>query len=280
MLFKKIKAIIKFCRLGDMLLVVPYSGAAAFLASDGAPELLKLVCLILAVISGHALGNAFNSVMDKDIDAINPRTQDRPLVKKELSKKQAIAIIAVCFLILIGATALINPFYVLLLPIPAAVTLGYSVCKRISWLGHVVLGIAHAVCPVGGWIVFSGSFTDPRAVAFGAFVFFWTVSVDMLYSMQDLEYDKKMGARTIPVVFGKKVTYAVSVISHILSELVLVLCILVMDCSLPFMIISAAAELLLITQYALIIKDEKNARHAFNFNQSFSVLIFIASIFN
>lgn len=276
---KKLKAIAKLCRLNEIFLVIPFTVTSAFLASSGYPNAIILVMLVLASISGFSAGNIFNAMLDEDIDINNPRTSSRPLVKNELTRKECVIILFLCFFTVIICTSVINPAYLILLPIPITICLGYSVCKRFTWYGHFVLGIAHAICPVSGWVVFS-SWYDWRAVIIGAIVFFWTLSLDMLYSLQDIDYDKKAKLFSIPSIFGEKATYSVSIISHVIMVALFCLLIILIETSTIFVVISIIAELLIITQFISIFLNSKNIKYAFNINQIFSMLILVASILN
>lgn len=274
---KKLKAIASVCRLNELLLVVPYAGTAAFLVSNGIPDIKKLFFLLLAVSCGFSVGNIFNAFIDRDIDAENPRTNQRPLVKRELSDKEIVGLIIICGAGILVGTASLSPFYVFMLPIPIVICFGYSFCKRFSWLGHFVLGVAHAICPVAGWVVF-GTWKDWRAILFGAVIFFWTLSLDMIYSLQDMEYDINMNLHSIPAVFSKRVAYIVSSISHLIMLFLYSILICALNCGLVFIIGIALAECLIVTQYILIFLNKKNGKYALNLNQGFTLVIFISSI--
>ncbi len=275
-MFKKIKAVADVIRIKEMPLSVPFAATAALLASEKIPNIPRLIFLVLAITAGFSAGNILNAWADRDIDAKNPRTADRPLAKKALSGKELLLLTALCAAVVLVCTALIEPFYILLLPLPVAICVFYCFCKRFTFLGDIVIGIAHAIAPVAGWVVFGG-WTDARAVLMGAIVTFFTISLAMIYSMQDLEYDKAMGLHSIPVHFGVKVSYAISVIAHVATVALCVWLVFVIPCGIAFITGLVISELLLILQYVLIIINEKNARHAFNINQAVSLVLFAAA---
>ncbi|MBQ6893322.1 MAG: 4-hydroxybenzoate octaprenyltransferase [Clostridia bacterium] len=276
-MFKKFKSIAKVIRIQEMPLSVPFAGTAALLVSPQFPDVWRLIFLMLAVTAGFSAGNILNAWADKDIDAKNPRTADRPLVKKELSGKELLLLLAVCGIVMLACTAALDPFYILLLPIPIAICVFYCFCKRFTCFGDIVIGIAHAIAPVAGWVVFGG-FEDWRAILIGAIITFFTVSLAMIYSMQDLEYDKSMGLHSFPVRFGVRASYVVSVLSNLATVALSILLVCVVDCGAIFVAALIVSECMLVVQYLLILKDERNARYAFNINQGVSSLIFIASI--
>lgn len=263
--------------MNEILLVVPYAGTAAFMVSSGFPNVIKLFFLLLAVFAGFSAGNIFNAFVDKDIDCQNPRTCNRPLAKKELNNKEIIILLVICGMTVLFSTVMLNPLYLLFLPLLSVICFGYSLCKRFTWLGHFVLGIAHAICPAAGWIVF-GSITDWRWVLFGAVIFFWTFSLDMIYSLQDIKYDIKMGLHSIPAIFGEKAAYTISAFCHVVMIVLFAMLICLSNSGLIFISVAVLAEGLLLIQYILIIKNKENTKYAFNLNQGFTSLVLIGSI--
>ena len=277
MIVEKIKAIIKICRFNEVLLVLPYAGTASFLIAEEFPDIKKLIILLIAIITGFSAGNIFNAYADRDIDADNPRTKDRPLVKNQLTRKEVFCLLIINVSVMVLCTYILNPVFVILLPIPATICFGYSLCKRFTWCGHFVLGIAHAICPVAGWLVFE-SYIDYRFILFGAVVFFWTFSLDMIYSSQDEEYDKENGLYSIPVVFGKKIAFVLSIICHVVMVVLYILLAILMNCGNCFFVFFAIDELLLLIQYVLIFVDEGNSKYALNINQIFAIIIFVGVV--
>ncbi len=275
-MFKKIKSIARLIRVQEMPLSVPFAGTAAFLSSDGFPDIFRVFLLMLAVTAGYSAGNILNAWADRDIDAKNPRTADRPLAKREFSGKELLLLVAICGIIMLACTAALNPFYILLLPLPVAICVFYCFCKRFTCFGDIVIGIAHAIAPVAGWVVFRGF--DIYAVALGAIVTCFTVSLAMIYSMQDLEYDKSMGLHSFPVRFGVKVSYAVSVLANLATVALSAVLAIALNVGIVFTAALVLSECMLVLQYLLILKNQANAKYAFNINQGVSVLVFVASI--
>ncbi len=275
----KCLAIIKLCRLNKPFLAIPFAGTAAFLATEGVPDLLRLVLLLCAAVAGFMAGNAFNGITDRKLDASNPRTKNRPLVTGELSVKEAYLILVVCFIVVIVCTGFIDVFLILLLPIPLTLCLVYSLSKRYTWCCHFILATVNAVCPVGGWLVFGRDFFDVRAILCGGVVFCWTVGFELIYSSQDIKYDIEQKMHSIPSVFGIKKAYIISALSHGAMLGLFVALIVLADCGLVFTVISAAAYLIIIAEHIMVSKySMKNAALTFDMNQVYSLIIFGAAI--
>lgn len=276
---KYIKTILKFYRLNEILLVAPQAAIAVFLFSEDLSDWPRIICFIVAVFAGFLTGNIFNSIADRDIDEKNPRTSDRPLASRTLSLKHAFLHFGFFVVVVLVTTALLNPWYLLMLPLPVVICLGYSLSKRFTWLCHVALAVAHAIPVVGGWIVF-GDIRDWRGILLGAIIFFWTVAVDMIYSSQDMEADAKFGVKSIPICFGCKVAGFVSLFSHLAMVALFIVFIPAMGCNLLFIIAVSLGELLLILQYALILINRENVKYAMGLNEGFTILLLIGSILN
>ena len=171
---------------------------------------------ILAAISARNFAMAVNRLVDKDIDAKNPRTQDRPSVTGEVSEDGIKLFILANALIFVGSAYLINSL-AFKLSIPILIILAsYSYFKRFSAFAHVMLGISLGLAPIAGAIAVSG--TIPCWSVFLAIgVMFWVGGFDILYSLQDMEFDKKEGLYSIPALVGKDAALFISKMFHIFA---------------------------------------------------------------
>ena len=275
---KKVWALIRLCRLNKPFLAIPFAGTAAYLASEGTPDLAKLVYLFCAAIAGFMAGNIFNGITDRKIDSVNPRTMDRPLVTGELTVKEASVALVVAVAIVITATVLINPVLILLLPIPLVLIFIYSLSKRYTWFCHFILATVNAVCPVAGWLIF-GYWLDWRILIPGAIVFTWTVGFELIYSSQDIQYDIQEHTFSIPSVFGIKAAYIISAISHCITLILYVPLVIFTHCGAIFVILSAFSSLILVAEHIMVCKyNMNNAAKTFDMNQVYSLLIFLSAI--
>lgn len=250
------------------------------MASDGIPDIFLLCCIVAAVLAGLSAGNVINALCDEKIDAENPRTANRPIPSGAISKKEAWVVFIICILILVAATVAINPFFVILLPIPASIFLMYSFTKRFTWLCHVVLAIAEASSPVAGWIVISGRLSI-GAILLGAVVFLWSLGFELIYSTQDVEYDKRDGMNSVPVRFGVEMSLLMSSLSHVIMAVFFIAFAVFNSVSWIFYAGMVCGFFVIVAEHIIVGKNKvQNAGKAFDMNQIFSVIIMISAILN
>ncbi|PAF52120.1 menaquinone biosynthesis prenyltransferase MqnP [Helicobacter sp. 13S00477-4] len=175
-----------------------------------------LFLCLLALMSARNFAMAFNRYCDKDIDVKNERTNKRPSVDGRISTKSILVFCIFNALIFIGVSYLINhlAFY---LSIPFLIVLGgYSYMKRISYLAHLVLGLSLGLAPIAGAIAIEGQI--PLWSLFLCLgVIFWVAGFDLLYSLQDIHFDRKEGLYSIPAAFGVPKTLMISRLFHVLA---------------------------------------------------------------
>ena len=198
------------------LFAFPFALVGAFMAARGLPDLRQLFWICLAVLGARNGANGLNRLVDKEIDAKNPRTKDRHLPVGLIKRKEAILLVLACFAILVIATYMIKPFFVLLLPIPMLLFVVYSYTKRFTWLCHLILGAAVAGAPVGAWIAVAGTLELP-ALILGTAVALWVAGFDVIYGTLDVEFDRKEALFSIPAVFGIPRALQISTGMHVLS---------------------------------------------------------------
>lgn len=275
---KKMYAIIKLCRMNKPQLIIPFAVTAAFLASDDIPDLRLLFWIVVAATFGLMAGNAFNGLTDIKLDKINPRSFDRPLVEGSLSIAEAVAVVAVSVLVTVFSTAMVDPFYLLLLPIPVVLSFAYSFTKRFTFLCHVFLAAVFAAVPIASWALFS-SWTDPRGLILAAITFFWTIGYEMFYSSQDVEYDRQMNMKSIPSVFGVRFALGLAAVCYGVMVPLFVLVFAVTNAGVVFLAGCGASMLLMPLQFILIKKGGfEKLGVSFDLNRFFSILIMLVTV--
>ena len=192
---------------------------ASKLANDTAWFGFKALILgIICAVSARNFAMATNRLMDEDIDKDNPRCANRPNVSGKIRRKSVWIFIIINALIFISCSYFINTlaFY---LSFPVLLVLAiYSAFKRFSSLAHLVLGFCLGLAPIAGSAIIMGEI-HIYSVILCLGVTFWTAGFDLLYSLQDMEYDKKIGLHSIPAKFGSKATLFISSFCHILAVL-------------------------------------------------------------
>jgi 4-hydroxybenzoate polyprenyltransferase len=180
---------------------LPFALLAAFTAADGVPPLRSLLLILLAMVGARSAAMAFNRLADYRFDAANPRTAVRALPAGAVSRSFVIAFTIVSTVVFVLAAWLLNPLAFALSPLALLIIFGYSLTKRFTAASHLVLGLALSIAPVGASIAVDGRI-DPKIFLLAGAVLVWTAGFDILYSLQDIEFDSKSGLHSIPSRFG------------------------------------------------------------------------------
>jgi len=217
-LIQKMKDFNELVMFEHSIFSLPFIFIAMVVAADGWFGFYLLVMGVLAALSARNFAMGVNRYADRDVDAENPRTAGRPNVDGRLDATSILLFIGINFLIFIAVAYMINPLaFKLSLPI-LAVLASYSYFKRFSSMAHIVLGISLGLAPIAGVVAVLG--TIPLwSVLLSLGVIFWVAGFDLLYSLQDIDFDKERGLHSIPSIYGAKATLFISAIFHALSVL-------------------------------------------------------------
>ncbi len=193
-----------FIKFSHTVFAMPFALAAmltAAKANHGWPGFRIFVLIVLAMVAARSSAMAFNRIADRDIDALNPRTRNRHLPAGAISLPSAWTLLIVATMVFAGACYLINPQCFLLCPVALAIVWFYSLTKRFTDFSHVYLGVALSLAPIGAWIAVKGSL-DIAPVILALGVVCWLVGFDIIYSIQDYEFDRKNRLHSLPVRWG------------------------------------------------------------------------------
>ena len=174
--------------------------------------LLVLLCMVLA----RSAAMAFNRYLDRSFDALNPRTAIREVPQGVIRPQAALAFTIVCSLLFIATTYFINLLCFALSPVALAVVLGYSYTKRFTPLCHLILGLGLSLAPIGAYLAVTGQF-HWLPILFSFAVLFWVSGFDIIYALQDEEFDRNNGLYSLPASFGKGAALRISELLHLLS---------------------------------------------------------------
>ena len=217
-LIKKIKDFNELVMFEHSIFSLPFIFIAMVVAADGWFGFWLLILGVLAALSARNFAMGVNRYADRDVDAANPRTAGRPNVDGRLDATSILLFIGVNAFIFVVVAYMINPL-AFKLSIPILFVLGsYSYFKRFSSMAHVVLGISLGLAPIAGVVAVSA--TIPLwSVLLSLGVIFWVAGFDLLYSLQDIDFDKEKGLHSIPSVYGAQATLFISAIFHSLAVL-------------------------------------------------------------
>ncbi len=179
-----------------------------------------LVQVILCMIFARNTAMGFNRWADRDIDAKNERTAQREIPAQRISPRAAILFVIINALLFIATACTINSLTALLSPVALFVVIIYSYCKRFTSAAHLVLGLGLSIAPVGAYIAVTGSFALAPCVLAGV-VMTWTAGFDIIYALQDAQFDRKEGLHSIPARFSAKGALRISTLLHICSSALL-----------------------------------------------------------
>jgi 4-hydroxybenzoate polyprenyltransferase len=184
--------------------------------SDWVYMVLRLLFVLLCMVFARSAAMAFNRYLDRDIDALNPRTAIREVPKGIITPKNALAFTIICSILFIVCTWFINRICFYLSPVALAVVLGYSFTKRFTPFSHLVLGLGLSLAPIGAFLAVTGFF-HWLPILFSFAVLFWVSGFDIIYSLQDEEFDKSNDLFSIPAAVGKEKALRISELLHLLS---------------------------------------------------------------
>ena len=200
-------------KFGHTVFALPFALLGMMLAAEGWPEWRVVGWIVLAMVGARSAAMGFNRLADRKIDAANPRTADRELPAGRVSPAFVAGFVVVSAALLVLAAWRLNPLTLKLSPLAILILLGYSYSKRFTSAAHLLLGLALAGAPVGAWIAVRGDVRLTPLVLGGA-VLLWVAGFDILYSLQDLEFDRGWGLHSIPVRFGETGALIVSLALH------------------------------------------------------------------
>ncbi|OIO00764.1 MAG: 4-hydroxybenzoate octaprenyltransferase [Elusimicrobia bacterium CG_4_10_14_0_2_um_filter_56_8] len=169
-----------------------------------------------ALAAARTAGMAFNRAIDARIDAANPRTKDRAIPKGEIKVPQAVALGVLSCMILVASSFLLNTLCFYLSFVAVLLLTVYSYFKRFSAASHFCLGLTEAAAPIGGYLAVTGRL-DALALTLGGAILLWIAGLDIIYALQDKDFDRAEGLHSIPAAYGKKKALAVSGLCYAMS---------------------------------------------------------------
>ena len=212
---------------------------------------LKLLLMVLCMIFARNAAMAFNRYLDREIDAQNPRTAIRDIHSGKISSNEALTFTIANSILFILTTLLINKLCFYLAPVALAVVLGYSYTKKFTPLCHLILGLVLALAPIGAYLVVAGEFAM-LPVYFSLAVLCWVSGFDIIYALQDEEFDRGNNLKSIPAWLGKKKALNVSSIFHVFAVIFVTMPYIVSSFSLFYLAGVLFFIILLIYQHQLV----------------------------
>lgn len=259
------------------LFALPFAFLGAVLAADGLPSWRQTLWITVAMAGARSAAMTFNRIVDRDIDAQNPRTANRELPTGRISLSFAWMFLLVSVGVFLLAAYSLNWLAFALSPVALLSVLGYSYAKRFTAFAHLLLGWALAISPTAAWISIRGAIDSEVPLLLSLLVLMWTAGFDVLYACQDYEFDKKAGLRSIPARFGIKRSLWIARLFHAQAFLVLLLLYVVTGLGILAFVGVITVGLLMIYQHTLVKPNDLSRMNAafFTTNAFVSVILFL-----
>lgn len=274
----KISILLEMIKFKLTVFAMPFAFTGAFLAARGIPEWSVFFWIICAMVGARTSAMGFNRIIDWKFDAANPRTETRAIPAGEVRLKEAWIMVIVAALLFFFACFQLNRLTLLLSPFALGLTFFYSITKRFTSLCHLVLGIALAFAPLGGWVAVSGSLVDfPFALSIG--VLFWVAGFDTIYGCLDVDYDRQAGLYSLPSRLGRRNAFRLAGLFHAAAFILFAITGIQMLLNYFYFIGLVVTAGALLYQHIIVSPTDLTRIHAsfFSMNGLISVTIFCAT---
>ena len=270
-------------RLPHTIFALPFALVGVVLASYVAPITLPaVVWVIVAFTSARFAAMGFNRIVDREIDARNPRTRSREIPSGAMSVREASVAVAIAALVFVIAAWQLNTLCLVLAPVALGWVLFYSYTKRFTRWSHLVLGIGLSIAPVGGYLAITGHWSDPwwMLIALAVAVATWVGGFDILYALQDVSFDRENGLYSVPATFGEANALGIARILHFTTVAALALAGIGASAGVLYFAGVLVAAALLLYEHSLVRADDFSRLDAafFTMNGVISI-VFLGFVF-
>jgi 4-hydroxybenzoate polyprenyltransferase len=282
-ILKSIRAFLELIKFEHTIFALPFAYLGMVLAAQGLPTWHDFVWITLAMVSARTLAMGANRLADRDLDARNPRTANRPLVVGQVSVATTWWGLGVSTAVLALAAYMLGPLPFRLLPGALVFLVGYPFAKRFTSLSHVILGLTDGLAPVGAWAAIRGSLFTPEdlpAWILLGIVTFWIGGFDLIYACQDVEFDRRERLHAVPARYGIHTALRLSAACHVLTGLLLIALGWSLSLGLPYWLGAAATLALLAYEHVLVTPDDLSRLNFafFNLNSVISITLFAGTL--
>ncbi|MCL0037865.1 putative 4-hydroxybenzoate polyprenyltransferase [Thermodesulfovibrionales bacterium] len=266
-------------KFSHTVFALPFAFTGAILAVSGVPPIKQIFWITIALVGARAGAMGLNRIIDRSIDAKNPRTKEREIPAGKIKVRDAAIFTFISFAVFVFAAYNLSPLCLKLSPLAILIITIYSYTKRFTWMSHFVLGIAISAAPLGAWIAVKGSL-NLEIIPLSIAVIFWLAGFDILYALQDVEFDKKYGLYSIPQRFGIKKALVLSKIFHLVTWLLLCSTGLIFNLGIVYWAGMLLVAGLLIHEHSLVKPNDLSRLNAafFDMNGYISIAVFVFTL--
>lgn len=270
-------------KLPHTVFALPFALLGVVYGSFHQPVTLRAgLLVVVAFTAARFAAMGFNRIVDRDIDALNPRTRGREIPSGKLTPKQAAGAVTVASAVFIGAAALLNPLCLALAPVALGWILAYSFTKRFTHWSHLWLGAGLAIAPAGGFVAIVGSWSTPwwSLPVLGLAVLTWVAGFDMFYALQDEAFDREHGLGSAVVLLGKNTSILVAKLLHGITIASLIWFGLSTEFGVGYYGGVAVAAAILAWEHRLVRPDDLSRLDAafFTMNGVMSIVVFVGAL--
>lgn len=257
-LILKIKNYLSLVKFSHTVFAMPFAFVGFVLGITEGRESFSwkiLILIVLCMIFARNAAMAFNRIADRYYDALNPRTSAREIPSGKIKVRAAVFFVIINSLLFVLCAGLINRLTLILSPVALAIIIGYSLTKRFTMLCHFILGLGLSLAPAGAYISLTGEFHLPP-VLFSLIVLTWVSGFDIIYSLQDDQFDRENRLISIPSAKGRKTALAISGIIHFFTSVFVVIAGLILEGGIFYWTGTALFLFLLIYQHLIVKPDD------------------------
>jgi len=219
---EKVWLLLEDIKIQHTIFALPFAFMAAFMAAEGVPSISVIVWILGAMLGGRSGAMLFNRMVDMKFDKENPRTAGRALPAELATIGEYIFFLLLSILLFEFSCYMLNPLALKLSPMALLIIFGYSLTKRVTPYSHFFLGLALGIVPVGAWVAVRGDISVDSIIMMLAIIF-WLAGLDIIYSCQDIDFDKRVGLFSFPASYGVEMSLRLSTIFHMATVLFLLI---------------------------------------------------------
>ena len=276
---RQLQTLLDNIKFEHTIFALPFAYLGMVLAGRGLPALAQFIWITVAMASARTLAMSLNRLIDRELDARNPRTMHRPLPRGTISARAVVSISIVAFVLFEFAAWQLNWLCFGLSPLALFFLVGYHYTKRFTWLCHWILGFTDGIAAAGGWVAVRASF-DPLALLLWFAVTLWIGGFDLIYACQDLEIDRREGLQSVPARFGVATALTLARVNHAITVLALVIVGVVAQLGIAFWLGLLIVAILLAYENAIVKPNDLSRLNLafFNVNGYISVIVFASAL--
>lgn len=278
-IFKKIIDYLRLIKFSHSIFAIPFAFTGAVLAAGGIPALRQIFWITIAMIGARSGAMGLNRIIDREIDALNPRTKERELPKGIIKTWEAVIFTSISLMVFVISAYRLNPLCFKLSPLAIIVILIYPYTKRFTSLSHVILGLALSLAPLGAWIAIRGTI-DLEIIPLSIAVLFWVAGFDIFYALQDIDFDRGFGLYSIPSRFGISKSIWIARLFHIITIIMLLSLIPIHNLNGFYIIGVITATAILLYEHSIVKPSDLRRLNIafFNMNGYLSITVFLFTL--